>query len=187
MSNYRQRASRVAAASALIVLSALFAPALAGAQEDPYGTTETTAPPAVEGIVCQFDLEAAAAGTVVTATVSGRFAESGDVNITFNGEVVASEPVQGGATEQEVTLRFSVPNLPPGTYDVSATGPGFTEPCGRGTFTITGGTGVNQGGSGGGSLARTGAELAPWVLAGLALLGVGAYLVRQSRRRQHLA
>ncbi len=197
MIEHRRRASRAVALAAAVLLTMVLVPSMASAQTDPtdpYGTTETTQPPAVQGITCLFDLNAAAVGTVVTATVTGEFTEDGDVRITFNGSTVARQAVTPTGSTQQVTLRFSVPNLPPGTYDISAVGPGFTEPCGRGTFTITGGTGgtgVNQGGggggSGGGSLARTGADLAPWILAGLALLGLGAFLVRQSRRRQHAA
>lgn len=193
MTQHHRQGWPIAAFTLLGLFGLLLMPSVAGAQtpgDDGYGGTSTTEPPAVESLVCALDLDTAAAGTVVTATLTGQFSTSGEVRVTFNGSTVARQRVTGDGSTVQATLRFSVPNLPAGTYDVTAIGPGFTEPCGRGTFTITAGaagTGVNPGdGGGGGNLARTGADLAPWVLVGVALLGVGTFLVRRSRGRPSL-
>jgi len=185
--NPRGRVTSLVMVIALVSVVSLWS-APAGAQtptSDPtYVTTSTTQAPVVKGVTCAFDVSAAQSGTFVNATVNN-VAAGDEIRITFDGSTVASATSTGGA----VTVRFAVPNLDPGTYQIAATGSGFTQPCGSGSFTVTAGAGVTpttgggQGNGGGGTLARTGAEIAPWVLAGLLLLAIGGFLVRQSRRR----
>jgi hypothetical protein len=196
-------------------------PGLASAQEDgdAYPPPTTEEPPGVLDAICDFDLSVGATGAVITATVTVVGDFDGEVRVLFDGRVVgrSSDAATSGNTHT-FTIRFAVPDLPPGTYSIAAVGDGFTEPCGTGSFRIVddddgdddadvgadqgadvgadqgadvgadtaGQDGAGADGDGGGDLARTGLDLAPWLLLAAGLIAAGWYAVRQSRRRGEL-
>lgn len=181
----------------------------AGAQEDPYGGTTTTAPPVAPQPTCNIGVETAVPGQTLTAEVAfvphgatvrilidgveaGRgtaplAAQSAGGGVRFDG---ARLPAQVSTTS--LSIGFQVPaDIEPGPHSVTAVGPTFTVRCGPnpdGILQVLATTdGQGDGSSGGGSLPKTGVTLALLlVLAVLALL-VGRALLRASRRRREEA
>lgn len=153
----------------------------------------TTAPPA--GPSCGIALETSIVDAEVTATVRNVPA-GGTVRLLFAGREVARATNNGGvqsirampAQAADLTMTFTVPDLPPGVYTVVAVGDTFTVTCTGNGFSIQGvaGSGGDRDGNGngdggGGALAFTGASILGLVLLGLALLAIGYYLVRRNR------
>ncbi|MDE0803828.1 MAG: hypothetical protein OSA99_10935 [Acidimicrobiales bacterium] len=148
-------------------------------------TTSSTTPDGSDDPTCGISAESAQAGTTVTVTVQNVPA-GGTVRVLFDGDVVASgsNGTQGfrGDVSGTVELDFAVPAVAPGSYSLVAVGDSFTITCGSGDFAVLA-SGQTTGDDGDdGALAFTGSEILLMVLLALALLAVGAALVRRSRR-----
>lgn len=190
---------RLLAALLIVGVGSLGVASAASGQEDPYGSTSTTSTTAPSSDpVCGTSLESAQVGASVTATVSN-VPPGTTVRILFNGSEVASGtadvqaqsvggPVLFGGVSLpaqangSVSLKFAVPDVPPGTYTIAAVGDTFTVICGSGGFTVLG---ASQGG--GGSLARTGVFAGLLLAIALVLLLVGRALMEESKRRKRRA
>ena len=179
----------VLATTVVALLGALALPA--GAQDDPYGGTTTTAG-SVAGAqaTCDLTITEGQAGAGVTATVAGVASET-TVRILFGGVEVgrAATPAQG-QSGSALAIPFVVPDVSPGDYLVTAVGPDFTSTCETevgGLFSVLGGTLARGSGGGGGALPRTGIFVALFLVIALVLLLVGRALVEASRRRRRAA
>lgn len=183
----------------LAVFSAPSSAAVAGETEDCYpdGCVPPTNPPLPDDVSCGVSVETGQVGSTVTATV--RDVPIGStVEIRFGGTVVASTAdgpalLGRGAESRDVVLKFDVPDLPPGRYQVVAVGDTFTVACGSGDgFQVlaasTDGPGSGEPGSGesrGGALAFTGMSALMPVVVALSLIALGAMVWRQARRRRY--
>ncbi len=128
-----------------------------------------------------------------------------EVRFVLAGETVATGTAGGpGSTQQtddlyDVHADFVVPRLPPGTYELTAEGAGFSAVCGEvaghdvasgGTEGPGGGVGVSDSGgergreSGGGSLPRTGLAIGGLLALAVVLLLLGRVLRDAGRSRQ---
>lgn len=199
-------------ATALLCVLFVFPMAAAGAQEDCYpdGCTEPTNPAPAPSKSCGISLSTAQVGATVTATVTN-VPEGGTVRIMFDGSVVASNADDeqslsvGGPlfarsaparqTSSDVVLDFTVPDVPPGTYSVTAVGADFTVTCGDGDgntdFQVLAGNSLprtdadgNNGSGHVGPLPFTGLEVGVLVLLAIALIGAGWYALRRSKSRR---
>jgi hypothetical protein len=156
--------------------------------DDPYGCLETTTTLASGSIpTCEVSVPSAAVGARVDVTIDD--VPSGlTVTLSLGGQVVDTK-VSGASAAGVADVHFSfiVPSLPPGKYTLVATGAGFSVTCLPGVgFEVLANTLTqaprSSGGSGGGSLARTGfTVLGLLLLAALLLLG-GRVLVSRARR-----
>jgi hypothetical protein len=194
--------ARIAASLVTAALLGLVTAPLAGAQQDPYGSTTTTTTGVSEAEAsCSLSLSQAKPGTEVTATVFGVFFEE-HVNILFDGVVVGSAtapeaPVtaqsssgavvfggqalaaQDDADTTTLTIKFKVPKAAVGTHVVTAVGDTFTCFCNpRGEFKVLAAS------SGTSTLARTGIEALLVLVIAAALLLVGRALVAEAKRRR---
>lgn len=190
-------------AMALTALAATAAPANAAGRAsigtgqascDPaYGCPPGTPPPP-PAPACSLSVASAAPGVAVTASVTNAGAGA-SVRITFDGVEVAAATT---GSEGSANIQWQVPpRTPPGQHQVFAVGATFNVQCGP--FEVPGGTQVlgestarNQGtavaGSQGGSLARTGIEIAALLAAAVVLILAGSQLLRLARRhRRRLA
>jgi hypothetical protein len=187
----RIAAALVGAAVLTIGLGIASAP-FAGAQ-DPYGSTTTTAPQAIEA-TCGLTIPRAEPGTTVTATVRGVFfgervrilfdgvqvgegrapdavAQSAGAPVAFGGQVQAAP-----ASTTNVLVKFTVPKAAPGTHTITAVGDTFTCFCNpKGEFTVL---------AKAGNLVKTGVNVALALVVGVALLLVGRVLLSTSHRRR---
>lgn len=197
---------RLAVLVVALLSAFVFANPPAAAQTDPGDcypdgceTTTTTTDPGLPDPTCELSLRAGPVGAEVVATV--RDVPLGlAVRILVDGVEMASGANDDGQAVDDVVMTFDVPDLEPGSYSIVAVGTGFTITCGVGGLDVLGsgaslGPGSAQaGGSGGGgsgavagddgALAFTGAEIAGLVSLALALLAVGAYLVRRTRQNR---
>ena len=139
---------------------------------------------------CNASTPAATTGETVNVTA---FNVPPNITLEFRlgGQVVATEQ-SGAATAfsaaapgfTDVSTSFTVPSLPPGNYELSASGPGYFASC-----TDAGGFGVQaqqlrRDDGGGGSLARTGMTIGLLLLLAIALVAVGRAVLAASDRRR---
>lgn len=187
-----------------------FAASPAAAQDpDPYGATTTTAP--IDFFpTCHYTLAASAPGTTASLTVTnvpfgatvrvlvggveaGRAtaplaAQAASAGVLFGG---AALPAQAATTT--LVIPFTVPDLPPGVYQVTAVGADFTLTCDQETIEVLGGGGTDSGTDGGkdsgglGNLPRTGIYVGLLLALALILLLVGRALTEASRRKREEA
>lgn len=112
------------------------------------------------------------------------------VRLLFDGQQVAQGTAQGPGSSPQVNfdMSFTVPDVEPGQYEVTAVGTTFTVRCtgpaGRGFEVLGADQSRGIGGEGGFSLARTGIYVALLFAVAVALLLVGCVLVSRARRRQ---
>jgi hypothetical protein len=197
--------ARIAASLVTLALLGLVAAPLAGADQDPYGSTTTTTSAVGEAEAsCSLSLSEAKPGTEVIAKVAGVFFGE-HVNILFDGVIVGSTtapaaPVtaqsasgavafggqalaaQDTVDTTTVTIKFTVPKAAVGTHLVTAVGDTFTCFCNpRGEFKVLAAS------SGTGGLARTGIEAALLLVIAAALLIIGRTLLDGSKRRRRRA
>jgi hypothetical protein len=178
----------VLATVVVAVLGVLALPA--GAQDDPYGSTTTTAG-AVAGaqVTCDLTITEGQAGAGVTATVAG-VSSGTTVRVLFGGIEVgrAATPVQG-QSGTALAIPFVIPEVSPGEYLVTAVGPDFTTTCATdvGVVSVLGATVTRGAQRGGGALPRTGIYVALFLVIALVLLLVGRALLESSRRRRRAA
>ncbi|WP_436793926.1 hypothetical protein [Actinospongicola halichondriae] len=172
----------------------LFALPAGAAQADdcyPDGCTEPTLPPVDAEVSCTIDVNEGRPGETVTATVDNA---DGPVRLLLGGnEVAASGEVSGvrriPAQAQSIALSFAVPPLDPGNYDLVAVGNDFTVQCtlggvaGFGVLGVSLSRGDGDGDGNKGPLAFTGASILLMILVALALVAIGWFAVRSSRRR----
>ena len=186
--------ARIAAALIGAAVLTLGVAPVAGAQQNPYGSTSTTAPAEVEA-TCGLTVPKGAPGTEVTASVKGVFFGE-TVRIRFDGTTVATvtaplaaasvgAPVAFGGTAlaaqaatTTVNVKFTVPkNAVVGKHIVTAVGDTFTCFCNpNGEFTVLAGAG--------GGLVKTGVNAVLTLVVAFALLLVGRVLLSSSRRRR---
>ncbi len=196
--------SRLAFATlGLALLSVVIAPAVVAQEDDPYGSTTTTAPTNGRGDIeatCSLSIAEGRPGDTVTATVNGVFLgetvriffDNVQVGITTAPEVAASAatggvvfngaalPAQVPVTSVQIT--FTVPPAVPGNHIVTAVGDTFTCFCNPdGLFRVLGAP------AGKGKLPRTGVYLVLFLVIAAALLTIGRGLLTASRRRQAAA
>ena len=192
--------SRLAFAALGVALLFVVAAPSAGAQDDPYGSTTTTAPDDggrgdVEA-TCSLSVSEGRPGDKVTATVNGVFLGE-RVSIFFDSIEVGSTtapdltglsagspvlfggsalPAQSAVTSVQVT--FTVPPAAPGTHIVTAVGDTFSCFCNpEGEFRVLAAA------AGKGGLPRTGVYAGLFVVIAIALLIAGRALLAASRRR----
>jgi hypothetical protein len=188
----RVRMLATGALGAAVVLTAATMPA--AAQQDPYGSTSTTRPPTAAEPNCSFKPSSAEVGATADARVS-QVPRGKEVRLYFAGELVASEVADpnGNANYVTVAMSFTVPDREPGNYSIEAVIDTFTAPCSSGSQTTMQvsaageGNGQGQGNSSRASFLRpeSGAELALWVVATLALvLAARAVILEFVRRRE---
>ena len=193
----------LASATVCLVLAGALAP-VADAQAPPggppYGSTSTTRPPGGGNPTCTTSRNSGPPGSTGTATVRN-VPVGEEVTITIGGEFAGSGVAgpSGNRDRTTVQITFVVPNLPPGRYDMVATGASFTRRCGSGQFRVEGGaaaagsteTRASDGAGGpdrarriaGVSLPESPAEWSVWlvVAAGLILLARGLLLGARHR------
>lgn len=199
------RTARFAAALLGVTLVGVLAAPMAGAADDPYGSTTTTTSPVGEAEAsCGLSVASAKPGADVTGVVHGVFfgehvrilfdgvqvaeatapadpgvaALSAAAPVAFGGQTLAAQAAEDDGTT-DVTVAFKVPKAAPGKHVVTAVGDTFTCFCNpRGEFTVlAAGTGTS-------SLARTGVEAGLVLVIALALLLVGRAAISASRRRR---
>jgi hypothetical protein len=202
MSAVRTTSRLAFAALGLALLAVATAPA-AGAQQDPYGSTTTTAPDNGRGDIeatCSLSIPEGRPGDTVTATVNGVFlgetvriffddlqvgrttapgvaAAAASGGVVFNG---AALPAQQAVTSVQIT--FTVPPAQPGNHIVTAVGDTFTCFCNPdGVFRVLAAKGAK------GALPRTGVYIALFLVVAAALLVLGRGLIAASRRRRAAA
>ena len=181
-----------AALLALTFVLATVAAAPAGAQDDdPYGSTTTTAKHG-QRPSCRLRTEAGEVGSQASVTVK-RVDRGATVRVLFDGRQVAEADATapGSSAQVNVDIDFTVPEAEPGTHEVTAVGADFTASCrtahGDGFQVVASGEVLasevtRPESSDGGSLPRTGMYFG-LVLAALALLVVGWVLLAGSKRR----
>jgi 5'-nucleotidase len=192
--------ARCALAAVLVVAAAPFTAATAASQQcDPfYGCSPAPSVPPSTTPSCSTSASVATAGQVLSASVANAPAGA-SIQITVDGVAAGSGTADSAGS---ATIAFTVPaGIAPGSHAVFAVGVGFSASCGdlsvEGVQSNVvenpgpggGATGDVAGndvarGRGGGSLARTGIELALLLAIALALLVVGRRLVVAERRRR---
>lgn len=166
-----------------MLLTALIAGTAAA--QDPYGPTSTSVlSNTVVAATCELSVTSGEAGTAVTATVTNASAGS-TVRILFGGTDVgrATAPAGGRST---LRIPFVVPDVPPGSYLVTAVGVDFTAVCSPGTgglFEVLADA-VARDAGGGGALPRTGIYVLLLLAIAAVLILVGRALIEESRRRR---
>ena len=180
-----RRASILVLAALLVVgLSLSQIPAAAHVAGDgPYGSTTTTVGGGPDPS-CRLRETTASPGGTATARVHAA-PRGSDVEIRFDGAVVAEETATGPGTSQQVNvdIEFAVPSdAPEGDHAVTAVGADFTVSCG--TLTTSGQVlGASEEREQGGSLPKTGVYVALLLVVGFVLVLVGRVLLAASRRR----
>ena len=145
---------------------------------------------------CTTSAGTVAVGDRVTATASN--VPSG-VTVRFvlggRGCVLATAGGEGSTGGEDgyfkVTVNFAVPQLPPGTYELTVEGPGYAAQC-SGSITVSdvGVLGASETrssdstGGGGGSLARTGMAILALVVLAIALIVMGRCSESAQERRR---
>jgi hypothetical protein len=126
-------------------------------------------------------------GETLTAHIDG-VTPGAEVTVRFDGEVrgSATATAQPGSSTGSADITFTVPNDadPSRPHTIVLSGTGFS--CDPGPVNEVLGETINRGagGSGGGSLARTGVEVMALVALGLGLVVGGRALMRSARRRR---
>lgn len=178
-----------------------------GAQ-DPYGGTTTTTTTADPELVaaCALGLTAGAPGATASVRVTN-VPFGATVRVLLDGSEVGrgTAPVQGQsvgapvafggqalvaqATTTTLDISFTVPDLAPGRYLVSAVGADFTLRCTSDTDDLFEVLGSSRGREGvaSGSLPRTGVYVALLLVIAVVLIVAGRTLLHRSRRRQTAA
>ena len=175
------------------------ASAASAQQCDPaYGCNPSTTAPTGPPPSCSVDVGVVVGGQVANATVVNA-AGGAAIQITLDGAPAGSGVADGAGS---ATVAFTVPEgIAPGSHAVFAIGAGFSASCGEVTVEGVGSNVVENpqpgaGGAGdvgageidrgvsGGSLARTGIEVALLLVIALVLLLVGRWLVGIERRRR---
>lgn len=185
----------------LVALGSLASPAGAAGRSpaaieqtscDPaYGCPPGTPPPPPSP-ACALSVDSAAPGTAVTASVTNA-GGGASVRVTFDGVEVGSAVT---ANDGSASIRWQVPQAPNGPHQVFAVGGDFNVQCGP--FTVFGGVqvagesftrGTGTGGTGvlGGSLARTGLQIALLVAVAVVLILLGWQLARLARHQRRRA
>lgn len=197
MMSGRGRRRALLLATLLVGTATLVPSAAAHAQEGPYGSTTTEAPPEPNEVTCSLDITTGEAGSPGTAQVFS--VQAGvTVRLLFDGaEVGSAEALGAPGTSSNVTIGFTVPEVDPGSYVVAAVGPSFAAECDgslevgavAGENIVRPGTDPsgNVAGSGSGRvgpLPRTGVYIALLVVIALAALILGRILLAASRRRR---
>ncbi len=174
------------AAMAVIGVAVMVGTAPASAQQDPYGSTTTTAAPD-RGLVpsCSSDLTVGAPGASGVLTIDDApFGATVRVLIggAEAGRATAPDAVPGASEEAAVlAVPFSIPDLAAGRYSVTAVGADFTVTCAPvSTVQVAGVTEERSGGI----LPRTGVYVALLAVLAIVLLIVGQRLVAAARRRR---
>ena len=182
---------RVLGTVALLVAAAvvLLATPPAGAQDDdPYGGTTTTEVPQVVP-ACELGVTVGAPGVEALVTLTSVPAGA-TVRILLDGDEVARDtaPLQSdtGAATTTMEIPFTVPEVAPDTYTVTAVGADFTVVCEpNGEFGVLDAEVQRLPGVFGGvtGLPRTGIYAALLVVIALVLIVAGRTLLGASRRR----
>lgn len=178
----RAGSKRFSLGAVALVAALLAGSAVAGAQEDPYGSTTTTRSLPRTDPSCDLSVTSGTPGTAVTATVSGLPAGA-TVRVVFDGSEVGRGTVDAdaGGAEGSVAIDFRVPVRPPGRYGIAAVGADVTVVCGAddgGQFSVL----AAAQGQGRAPLPRTGIYVGLLVVVAGALLLFGRGLVSASRR-----
>jgi 5'-nucleotidase len=194
------RARRLVLAVVLVAAAVPISAATATAQPcDPfYGCTPAPSVPPSTPPTCSTSATVATGGQVLSASVANAPAGAA-IQITIDGVTAGSGAADATGS---ATIAFTVPaGIAPGTHAVFAVGAGFSASCGDlsvegvqsnvvenpapggGGAAGVAGDDVARGRSGG-SLARTGIELALLLAIALALLVVGRRLIAAERRRR---
>lgn len=184
----------VAVLGALVVVGT----APADAQQDPYGNTSTTAAPdsglvptcrhvltiGAVGATGELHLENVPFGGTVRVLIGG--VEAGRATAPLAAQA-AGAPVGFGGTALPALARataldvpFTIPDLPPGHYTVTAVGVNFTLTCDPGSLEVL----ATSEESRSGLLPRTGIYIGLLLVIAIVLLIVGRRLVSASRRRR---
>lgn len=203
------RTLRPAVAAALVALALAFTAIAGGSpaegQEacDPaYGclsTTTTLAPAEIPTPECMVSASTATVGDRVTVTITN-VPDGTTINLTLGGTTVATGTAGASAAAagevataavagySDVTMSFTVPELPAGNYTLVATGPAFQCQClpSEGFQVLAAAQEQNPrsggtGGTGAGSLARTGFTVFGFLLAAAVLIVLGRMLLERSR------
>jgi len=101
------------------------------AQDDPYGGTTTTHPPRGPRPSCRVQGGSVTPGSTAVARVHAA-PRGSTVQIFFDGERVAEGRADGPGRSQQVNtdISYTVPDVEPGSYPVTAVGASFTASCG---------------------------------------------------------
>ena len=188
MSRARRR-HLLAMLAGLVAVLMLAAPA--AAQDDPYGGTSTTRPAPGPRPTCRVKPDSVTPGSTAVARVNA-VPRGSTVRVTFDGEQVAEAQADGPGSSPHVNIDipYTVPDVEPGSYEVTAVGATFTASCGsqRVEGEVLGdqierdpdGSG---GGVLGGSLPATGLTVGLLVAVAVALILGGRVLLDRSRKR----
>lgn len=190
---------RTVFAGLLVAAAPLLASAASAQQCDPaYGCNPSTTAPTNPAPICSVNVAVVVGGQSATATVVNAAAGAA-IQITLDGDPVGSGVADAAGS---ATIPFIVPTgISPGSHAVFAVGAGFSASCGEVTVEGVGGAAVENPkpgtggpgavagdeadrGVGGGSLARTGIEVALLLAIALVLLLVGRWLIGIERRRR---
>jgi hypothetical protein len=130
-----------------------------------------TTPPTTAQATCSLDKTSASPGSTIKATISGAPASS-EVSVKFDGDTVKTGTTDANGAG---SISFTVPtSASAGSHTVVLFGAGFSCDATAGAgFTVLGG-----------SLSRTGTDVAKYVAVALVLLVVGLQLVMLARRRR---
>jgi hypothetical protein len=187
-----RRRHLAALGAGLVAVLMLAAPA--AAQEDPYGSTSTTHATGPQPS-CRLDEPSVTPGSTTVAHVHAA-PRGSTVRIFFDGEPVAEAQANGPGSSPQVNIdiSYTVPDVDPGSYEVTAVGATFTASCGNQSVegeTVVGGKQVerdsvdSRGATGGlgGSLPRTGLAIGMLLAAAVALILGGRALLDRARLR----
>lgn len=182
----RSRAIQVLAVAGLALVATLFVLAGSGTSsaapasatqattcDSVYGCATTTAPTGAQA-TCSLDKTSATAGSTIKATISGAPAST-EFSVKFDGDTVKSGTTDAAGAG---SISFTVPTTASaGQHTVVLFGAGFSCDATAGAgFTVLGGT-----------LSRTGTDVAKYLAFALILLVVGLQLVFMARRRRRRA
>lgn len=173
----------IVALATFSLLFAAFGATHAGAQEDPYGPTSSTAPPSSVDPTCTTTVSGTV-GSEQTATVQN-VPFGATVRVLIDGREAGRATAPSAFQESTTTLNvpFTVPDLEPGAYSLVAVGVDFTLSCtSDGMFDVL----AASAGSGddGDDLAFTGFDVLLLLVIAMALILIGRMLVRRTRSRR---
>jgi hypothetical protein len=174
----------VAAAAGLVVLAAP-APAQTCGPSDPYSGGNPNCEQQAQ-LTIELSAQSGPPGASFNVHASG-FRSGDHASISFGGTEVAAATASRGDTGRPATVdqTVQVPDVAAATYDVCVSAPNAQSACAP--FHVTAGTvvaGVSFTRGGGGSLAKTGLMLLPFLILAVILILGGRYLVAKSRGRR---